>query len=74
MIVNPMCTKVHQFQIQKVNSEVLHISGVERPSNYLHRWRTKTRIADKRHNLQGQRSRSQGNVVRLTSNWPITGE
>jgi len=31
-----------------------------------HRWSTKTGIADKRHDLQGQRSTLQGHVMRLT--------
>jgi len=36
-----------------------------RTSNLVHRRSTKTRITDKRRNLQGQRSRSQGHMVRL---------
>jgi len=37
-----------------------------RTSSLVHRRRTKTRITDKRRVLQGQRSRSQGHVMRLT--------
>ena len=36
-----------------------------RSSNLVHRQSTKTRTSDKRHDLQGQRWRSQGHVTRL---------
>ena len=36
-----------------------------RTSNLVHRWSTKTRTTDKRHELQGQRSRSRCHVMRL---------
>ena len=36
-----------------------------RSSNLVHRRSTKTRISDKRRDLQGQRSRLQGHVTRL---------
>jgi len=51
-----------------LRAELRHIfrTGIPmRTSNLVHRSRTKTRITDKRHDLQGQRSRSQGRVVRL---------
>jgi len=70
---------VHQFQGQRSRSpgrlmmrtEVRHIFRMERPIwtwNLVHRWSTKTRYSctDKRRDLQGQRSRSQGHIVRLT--------
>ena len=36
-----------------------------RTSNLVYGWRTTTRISHRRHNLQGQRSRSQGHVMSL---------
>jgi len=46
--------------------EVRHIFRTGRPTNFkLGTEYTKTRISDKRSDLQGQRSRSQGNVTRL---------
>ena len=49
-----------------------------RPKNFklsrAYRWSTKTRIADKRHDLQGQSSRSQGHVMRLTCVWHTSRE
>ena len=41
-----------------------------RTSDFVQLRSTKTGITDKRRNLQGQRSRSQGHVMRLTGCWP----
>ena len=66
----------YQFQGQRSSSpgrlmlrqEIVISSEREglRTSNLVHRRSTKTRIIDKRSGLQGQRSRSQGHVMRLT--------
>jgi len=48
---------------------VRHIFRTARPiriSNFLHGWRTTTSISHRRHDLQGQRSRSQGHVISLS--------
>jgi len=55
--------------------EVRHIFRTERPANVkligdVHRCSTKTRIADKLHDHQGQRSRSRCHVMRLTGVGP----
>jgi len=51
--------------------EERHIFRTESPTNLVQRWRKKTRIADKRHDLQGQRSRWQDHVVRVTGVGPL---
>jgi len=42
-----------------------------RTSNLVHGWRTTTRISHRRHDLQGQRSRSQGHVISLSRLGPM---
>jgi len=49
-----------------LRSEVHHIFRTERSTNLVCRWRTKTCITNKRHDLQGQRSKSRCHMVRLT--------
>jgi len=64
------------------NPKVHHIFRTGRPTKfklsgrptYAHRWSMKTHITDKRHDLQGQRSRSRCHVVRLTGVGPISRE
>ena len=53
---------------------VRHIFRMARPirtSNLVYRWRTMTRISHRRHDLQGQRSRSQGHVISLSRLGPM---
>ena len=42
-----------------------------RTSNLVYGWRTTTRISHRRHDLQGQRSRSQGHVISLSRVVPM---
>ena len=78
----PTGNNAHQFQCQRspgrlmLRPEVRHIFRTEsdlqvRTRNFVYRCSTKTRIADKRHDLQGRKSRLQGHVVRLTGVDPL---
>ena len=56
----------------RINAHIVNAQYLPNRKAYkilVHRWSTKTRISDKRRDLQGQRSRSQGHVTRLTGTY-----
>ena len=69
------CDSHTSFKVKRSSGPVMltqivrHIFRMAKPirtSNLVYQWRTTTRISHRRHDLQGQRSRSQGHVISLS--------